>query len=299
MNRILIGANNGARVIRRDVARPGQMRVTPWSNIRGKTVRDRAFGQRRMMRDVMPGITTTNQLPPANSLTAFGWMGQALGDMGNGSAWADSLNSDNEIVIPTGFPLESMATSPAALLNACLIACAGNGTKNYGTQAIIAGAVGQGGPGAAGVVGNQGIALQTQACTVFGMRVRISNALTTFKFGSYEFILGTTAPANAVAYPAASVLSYIIVQVASLPVDVVMLAITNTAGKGTVVGTSTPYCVIPFTPAGTALAAAGAYGSGYINQGSFAVTDAVYAETLNMRDIGNIEAAVGSGALSI
>lgn len=289
-------ANNGARARFRDVAQNGVMRVTPWSNIRGKTVRD-GFGRRRY-RDVTPGITTTNTLPLANSLTAFGWMGQAIGDMGNSAAWADSLNLDNELIIPSGFPLEAMATSPAALLNACLIACAGNGVKNYAALSVAAGTAAIGGPGGTlATNGGQSIALQGTATQVFGARVRISNALTSFKFASYEIMLTSAATVTAgnTTWATSSVLGYVIVQVASLPVDVIILAITNTAGKATVIGTATPFVVLPFA----INASANPYGSGLINQGGFVTGDVVYAETLNMRDIGNIEAAAASGAILI
>jgi hypothetical protein len=295
--RLIAAGNNGSRVRVRDTAVPGVVRATPWSNLRGKTVRDN-YGMRR--RDVMPGIKTGNFLPPPNVLTSFGWMGQALADMGNASAWADSLNTDNEIVIPSGFPLEAMASSPASLLNACLIACAGNGVKNYGALSIIAGTAAIGGPGGT-IVGGQQVALQAAATQVFGVRVRISNALTAYKFASYEIVLtsAVTVAAGNTTYIAGNVLGYVIVQVASLPVDIIILSITNTAGKATVVGTPTPFVVMPFTPAGTALASANPFGAGYINQGGFVVGDVVYAETLNMRDIGNIETAVSSGAIKI
>jgi hypothetical protein len=122
---------------------------------------------------------------------------------------------------------------------------------------------------------------------VFGVRVRISNALTTFKFATYELMLCTAATT-------ASAMSYILVQVASLPVDVIILAITNTAGQATIIPNTTPYVVVPFANPATSPGVAG-----NINWGSFAVGDVVYAETLNMRDIGSIEAAVASGAIVI
>jgi hypothetical protein len=229
----------------------------------------------RRVRDVLPGVATTNVLPTANSLTSFGWMGQALGDMGNASSWADSLNPDNQIIIPQGYPLESMATTPAALLNACLIACAGNGVKNYASVSITAPAAGT----------PQTINLGVTATQAFGIRVRISNALTSFKFGTYEIILASAATV-------ASAISYVLVQVGSLPVDVIILAQSNTAGKGTIIGTTTPYLVIPFNTVASGL-------PGGINLGSVVAGDVWYAETLNMRDIGNIQAAVDAGAVQI
>lgn len=223
--------------------------------------------RRKMMRDANPAAANQsgNRLGPAASLRAFGWIGPALSVMGNTARWAYSLNPDNDIVAAPTYPLESMATTPAALLNACAIAVAGASGKTA----------------ASGVWATAALTLTLTANTTnaFGAFVRISNSTTNFKYGTYEiqFAIGAT------------VISSVWVQVTSLPCEVVILGINNNAGKGTIVGNATPTVIFPYS------ATAGAIGN--LNAGALTTSDVLYAETLNMRDIGNIVNAVGQGAI--
>jgi hypothetical protein len=222
------------------------------------------------MRDAAPGQRNgVNRITPRAQLSQFGWIGPALSQMGNTSRWAVSMNPDNEIVAANGYPLETLATTPTALLNACYIACQGQAGKTYATIAQ------PGTPAAATLT------LTANTANAFGARVRISNAITAYKYATYEiqFATGTT------------VLSYILVQVVSLPCDIIILGISNNAGKANVIGNTAPAVIFPFS------ATAGAIGN--LNYGSMAAGDVLYAETLNMRDIGNIVDAEQNGAILI
>jgi len=223
----------------------------------------------RIMRDVNPRGPSNNVMGPAQILTQFGWIGPAMATMGNTARWACSLNPDNEVIAGPAYPLESMATSPAALVNAAMIACAGQAGKTITTALWPA------------VAAATTLDLAGNTVTAFGARVKIANSITNFKFASYEiqFAMGAT------------VLSYIIVEVTSLPVDIIILGINNNAGKATVVGAATPAVIFPYS------AVPGAVGN--INAASMVTGDLLYAETLNMRDIGNLYDAVEQGAILI
>jgi len=217
--------------------------------------------------DRTPMGPSLNTMGPRIALTQFGWIGAAIGTMGNTSRWACSLNPDNEVIAAQTYPLEGLFTTPAALLNAANIACAGSSGKTIATAQWPA------------VAAATTLTLTANTSVAFGARVKISNSVTNFKFGTYEIQLAT----------GATVLSYVFVQVTSLPVDIVILAINNNAGKATVVGDSAPAVIFPYS------AVAGAIGNS--NAGSMVAGDFLYAETLNMRDIGNIYDAVQHGAI--
>jgi len=191
-----------------------------------------------------------------------------LSNMAGQGRWAYSLNTENDVIDGTAMPLEGMATTPNALVNACEIAVAGASGKNFGSTAWPA------------VPAAQTITLTTNlTATVFGVLVRISNSTNLFKFGTYEIQL----------LNGATVIGYVLIQAATLPVEVVILAINNNAGKGIVVPNAVPSVVVPYS------AVAGAIGN--LNAGSFGTGDVIYAESLNMRDLGNIANAVDNGAI--
>lgn len=237
--------------------------------VRARFARDM---NRRVARDITPNVASQNTLPPSNPLSSFGWMGTAIGAMGNMANWAYSMNPDNTVIVGGSLPLETLATTPAALLNACYIAAQGQAGKTF-----IA---------AAWATAELDLALTANSAAVFGARIRVTNSVTTFKFSTYELILS---PNSTLA--GGSNYSYVLVEAVSLPVDVILLSISNAAGKATIVTNATPYVIVPYS------ATAGAIGN--VNKGALAAGDVIYAESLNMRDIGNILAAAGSGALTI
>jgi len=226
-------------------------------------------GPRSVMRDVAPRGPSNNVLGPASALTQFGWIGPAMATLGNSARWAISLNPDNEVIAGPGYPLETQAQTPGAIVNAAVIAVAGASGKTITTSTWPA------------VPAATTLDLSANTTLAFGARVKISNSTTNFKFGSYELIFATGVTA----------LSYVIVEVTSLPVDVVILAINNNAGKATIVGAVSPAVIFPYS------AVPGAIGN--INAGALVTGDFLYAETLNMRDIGNIYDALQAGAILI
>lgn len=223
----------------------------------------------RRMRDALVAKGSANRISPTESLTQFGWIGPALSVMGNTARWAYSLNPDNDVIAATGYPLETLATSPGSLVNQCEIAVAGDSGKTYSASAW---------PTTPAAVT---LTLTANTARAFGAFVRISNSTTNFKYGTYEIQLAT----------GTTVLSYVLVQVVSLPIELVILAISNNAGKATIIADTAPAIIFPYS------VTAGAPGN--VNAGSFVSGDVLYAETLNMRDIGNIVDAVDNGAILI
>lgn len=230
---------------------------------------NRRWMRDKRRRDVTPSTTASpNAITPSQAMTQFGWIGPVISAMGDTARWAVSLNPDNMVVSGQGYPLETLATSPGALLNACEIACQGAAGKTA-TAGVWAAAT-------------LDLALTANTSNAFGAYIRISNSITSFKFATYELMFATGATV-------ASAISYVWVNVTTLPCEIVILGINNAAGKATIVPNTTPNVVVPYS------AVAGAIGN--INAGSFAAGDVIYAETLNMRDIGNIVDAVEGGAI--
>jgi len=223
----------------------------------------------RRMRDASQASpqTSGNRITPGQALRQFGWIAPALTEMGNSARWAYSLNPDNDVVAAPGYPLESLATSPAALINAASIAVAGS------SQKIAASAAWPAVPAAVTLDISAGA-----TNTVFGAFIRLSNSTQVFKYGTYEVQIAI----------GATVVSYVYIQVASLPCEVVVLTINNNAGKATVIGDNNPQVIFPYSAAP---------GVGNLNAGAMNAGDVLYAEGLNMRDIGNIVNATEQGAI--
>lgn len=96
---------------------------------------------------------------------------------------------------------------------------------------------------------------------VFGVKVRITNSFLNFRYGAYNVRL----------LDGATLLGQVVVLASHIPVDIVILATNNAAGQATVVPITNP--VVTFLAAeNTALV----------------TNDQIYAESLNMRDIGDI-----------
>lgn len=226
-------------------------------------------GARQIMRDITPRGPSNNAMGVRSALTQFGWIGPAIGMMGNSARWACSLNPDNEVIAASGYPLETLATTPSALLNASMIACAGSAGKTITTALWPA------------VPAATTLDLTANTSIAFGARVKLSASITNFAFGTYEIQLAQ----------GVTVLSYIFITVVSLPVDIIILAINDNAGKATIVGDNAPAVIFPYSIVPGAI--------GNANAGSMNSSTVLYAETINMRDIGNIWDAVEHGAVRI
>jgi hypothetical protein len=175
----------------------------------------------------------------------FGWIATVLATLVQQGRFCLSLDPENQVIPTSTQPLTLGYNDPSVLLQACLLAVQGDGTKNF-AQALWAGA---------------DLTVAPATARVFGLRIRISNSVLNFKFGAYQMNFLDNA----------TVRSTVLVQVRKLPVDLIILSISNTAGMATVVPTTLPG--IQFLLASNPALVNG---------------DVIYAETLNQRDIGNI-----------
>lgn len=230
-----------------------------------RLARDAAFKAPRYSARDGANPKSPNVLTRTQQQRQFGWLAPVMSAMGTTSRWAMSLNPDNQIVVGNGQPLEGIFTSPNALYNAAALAVQGQSGKTQASSQW------------AGATNT--LTLTANTAAAFGAFVRISDTINNFKFGTYEIQLMN----------GATQLSYITVVVTSLPVEVVILAISNNVGRANVIDDPAPAVQFPYS------AVAGAIGN--INAGSMNAGNALYAETLNMRDIGNIVGAIGQGAI--
>jgi hypothetical protein len=236
---------------------------------RGISVGPRTMRQARDASTASPS-SSGNVLGRRQQLRQFGWIGPTLSECGATARYALSLNPDNDVIIANTYPLECLSTSPASLINACMLAVQGDSGKTYASYIATA----------TQATTNQTIDLTTNTKNAFGAFVRISNSTTNFGYGTYEIQLANNA----------TVMSSILIQVTSLPVEVIILAISNNAGKGSVTQDPAPKIIIPFSNSA---------GVGNLNYNTVKTADIFYAETLNMRDIGNVVDAMQQGAILI
>jgi hypothetical protein len=113
------------------------------------------------------------------------------------------------------------------------------------------------------VTGSGGAAdatLTLGAVKSFGVHVRISDSPLNFKFGSYNVTLKDGATDLGSVYVLAN----------RLPVDIYLLGVSNSGGQAQVTSINNPVVVV----------------QGSTNGSSVTTTTALWAETLNMRDIG-------------
>jgi hypothetical protein len=208
---------------------------------------------------VTPTVIARNQIGTKQPIYKFGWVGSTLNKMADTRRWAWSFNPNNQIIL-TGTsgiqqPLLMIHTSPAEVLNAARLAVQGNSFKII-SQAAWAGA---------------DLSLTLTGATVFGVRVRVTNSVLNFKY----------AAVNIRVLNGATLSSEIWVQTNQLPLDVMILTITNANGLASVVPITNP--VVTFLLANNAGLVAG---------------DIMYAESINMRDIGDIGNAGAPCALT-
>lgn len=182
----------------------------------------------------------------------MGWLKNTLNAMAKNKRWAASLVNGNVLFVAQSYPLILATAGYSDLLGAAKIACAGNGIKAYanGTHAGNA---------------DLDLALSSPSSRVFGVKVRLSDSPLNFKYGSYRIQVGTGTGQSFAAQ------SEVVVQATKLPAEVVILTVSNTGGQATVIGTDNPTVRIPYA------------------NSAVASTLACWAETLNMRDIGDIK----------
>jgi hypothetical protein len=178
-----------------------------------------------------------------------GWVVPELSKMALSKRWVRSLDNESPIYVSTG-PTLLGTEGPVELVNACKTAIAGSGTKNSQD----------------GVWADTDLSLDLGTNKSFGVLVRITNSPNLFKFGSYEIELLDNATS----------LGVIKVRANSVPLDIIILGISNVAGVASVIPVAQP--IVKFTDS---------------TNNSLAAGDVLYAETLNQRDLGKIENARG------
>jgi hypothetical protein len=189
----------------------------------------------------------------------FGWMAPLFSKMGQTRRWAWSLNPANQIII-TG-----TATISQPLL---MIHSSGAEVLNAARLAVQGKSekiISQAAWAAAD------LSLTLTGTTVFGVRVRISNSVLNFKYGAVNVRL----------LDAAILRGEVWVQVNQLPMDIIMFAITPANGLASIVPIVNPIVTLLFA-----------------NNAALVTGDIAYAESLNMRDIGDIPNAQAACALA-
>jgi hypothetical protein len=188
------------------------------------------------------------QQPLSCGVPQTGWIGPTLSAMAASSRFAMSLDPENSIFVNTTNPLMLGYRSAYELLGACQLAVQGVSNKEF-SQALWPAVPAD-------------TTVTPTATTVFGVRIRITNSVLNFKFGTYSIQIKN----------GATVQSTIQCVVRKLPLDIVVLSISNNAGIAQVVPN--------IAPAATWLLAT--------NPALVANSDVLYVETLNQRDIGTI-----------
>jgi hypothetical protein len=184
-----------------------------------------------------------------------GWLGSIMTYLGANRRFAMSLNKYNQVFLPSAQPLILAHDSPSSLINACMLAVTGDATK------VVAQASWP--TPAADTTLSLGIA------KVFGALVRITSDMFNFKYGTYrvQFLDG------------AVIRSEVFVRVTSLPVELIILSVNSASGLAS---------VIPTTAGAIKFVAAD-------NPALVPLQDFLSAETLNMKDLGDV--IVNSGGV--
>jgi len=169
------------------------------------------------------------------------------------SRFAISLDPENQVFVNSTDPLLLAYPDPYQLLTACQLAVQGDATKAF-NQIVVA-----------SPVVNVTLAVST-GTKVFGLKIRITDSVLNFKFGTYQIQFIDAASTAPVVRATFNVIAR------KLPVEVVCLSISNAAGLAT---------IVPSTDAGIRVLAAS-------NTALTPAQDALYVETLNQRDLGYI-----------
>lgn len=196
-------------------------------------------------------MSNPNIIGSAAATSSFGYLGPCLTRMANDRRWALPQLDENSVVVNQAYPLQLLQQTPLELLNAVRINAQGSSVKAYEQITMPAG-----GADATVNLGN---------VRCFGVRVRITDSPLQFKFGAYILTLrdGTT-PIGEVAFLANKV-----------PAEIIMLGISNAGGQATAATIANPQIVI----------------TGETNGSATTDTTVVWAETLNLRDLGTVARA--------
>jgi len=165
------------------------------------------------------------------------WILGALNKMATTRQAVLALTPNCEIAVDNASAVFHGYGSLRELYTACTAVCQGSAQKSVGaalsgnTTGLVSA---QAMSGAAFAVTNKTIAA-SDTNTVFGWRVRITAAVTNFAYRPVRVQVGTVvASATALAAPTSPVLSFLVIP-RKLPVDVIVLSVSNAAGYFTVV----------------------------------------------------------------
>jgi len=186
------------------------------------------------------------------TIATIGWMSAVLTEMAALRTPAYSMVAGNEVIITQGYPLFLMAATPADVETSARMAVQGSGSKNVQVAAFANPPI--------------DLAVNHTGYKSFGVRVKITDSPLAFKYGIYRITLGDVGTA----------LLDIQVRATKLPVDVVMLGISNVGGQGSIISIVSPRVTV--TVADSTVAAA----------------HSLISETLNERDLGRMVARVGA-----
>lgn len=179
----------------------------------------------------------------------WGWLNEALQELGEKQRWVWAPTTGNRVtVIGTSMPLFTTWTDPFELLQQARLAISGIGSKvikqtKWPTPAADT-------------------TLDLSATKAFGVRVRITNNQTTFKYGAYQIELLDNA----------TTISTVLLEGIKAPAEVIIMNTSNVAGKASIIRNDQPK--VKFVAAD--------------NPSLVADSDILIAETLNMRDIGDL-----------
>lgn len=190
-----------------------------------------------------------NSLGSPQDSSSFGYLGAVFAKMANTRRWAVPTSDNNSVVINQSYPLQLLQSTPYELLTAARIAAQGSAVKAYATESMPA--------------AGADLTINLGSVRSFGARVRITDSVLEFKYGTYTVQLRD----------GATVLGEVVVIANELPAEVLLLGISNAGGQATCTTIINPQIVV----------------SGSVN-GSPTVSEStsVWAETLNLRDVGVI-----------
>jgi len=216
--------------------------------------------QRMLAKQQTRELRRLNKLQRGPQQMKVGWVASLMSKMGQTRRWAWSLNPANQIII-TGTP-----TIQQPLL---MVHSSGGEVLNAARLAVQGKAdkiIAQ----AAWPAVPADTSLTLTGTTVFGVRVRVSNSVLNFKY----------AAVNIRVLDAAVLRGEIWIQVNQLPLDVIIFTIAYANGLASIVPVVNP--IITFL---------------LLNNVGLVSGDILYAETLNMRDIGDIPNAEAACAI--
>lgn len=192
-----------------------------------------------------------NRLGASSNDSSFGYLGPVLTAMANTRRWAVAAREENSVIIDQAYPLQLMPATPLEILNSARIAAQGSAVKAV-SQSLMP---------AAGA----DLTLNLGNVRSFGVRVRISDSPLNFKFGviTVELLDNTTS------------LGKVYLIGAKLPAEVFFLGVSNAGGQGSVTTIANPVVKVYGSATGSATTSS---------------STAVWAETLNLRDLGVVTA---------